>query len=260
MRTAQITLASLALGASMTVAATVAADAADMAGRAPIISDDSMIPQEIGTGWDLRGDVGLSENRKPGNYSYGSTDFTDTSVDRSFIGSIGVGYQFNDMFRADATVEWLQSYDLKGASTCATWTYNCATATDATAEATRVGAMLFMLNGYVDLASWNGLTPYVGAGIGVANVETGSHESTTAGSTAADRVFGGKDLWSLAGNVMAGASYNFGNGLMLDIGYRFLWIDNGSSSSETSGNESGWVTVHDLTAHQIRAGLRYYLY
>jgi opacity protein-like surface antigen len=47
---------------------------------------------------------------------------------------------------------------------------------------------------------------------------------------------------------------------MLDVGYRFLWIDNAQSGAETTSLETGRVGLHDLTAHQVRVGLRYYLY
>ncbi|MBP0651767.1 hypothetical protein J8J40_32370, partial [Mycobacterium tuberculosis] len=36
--------------------------AADL-GRPPVIGDESMIPEDIGTGWYLRGDVGYSFNK-----------------------------------------------------------------------------------------------------------------------------------------------------------------------------------------------------
>jgi opacity protein-like surface antigen len=261
MRISHRTLAQLTLGVAFAVLP-VAAMAADMPSRAPVISDDSMVPQEIGTGWYLRGDIGVSQNQKPGDYGYGSADFTGTKTDNSFVGSIGFGYQFNDMFRADATLEWMPSYDVKGATTCATWTTSDCTGdpTLATGERTKLNSFLLMANGYVDLASWNGLTPYVGAGLGVANLQVGAHESVTLGAASAARSFGEKDNWSLAASAMVGASYSFGNGLMLDVGYRYLWIDGGETKGESSGAEGGKIKVGDLSSHQIRAGLRYYLY
>ena len=64
----------------------------------------------------------------------------------------------------------------------------------------------------------------------------------------------------MAAGAAAGASYTIGDGLVLDLGYRFLWVDSARSGTATLSSEAGDIRAHDLTAHQVRAGLRYYLF
>jgi opacity protein-like surface antigen len=237
------------------------ARAADLSAH-PVIADASMIPEEIGTGWYLRGDIGGSFNRASG-FGYNDATFANAKIGDSYAPAIGFGYQFNDFVRADLTIDRVNTVSLSGSATCAWWTTTDCTnvaSTTATAERGSLSAVSVMLNGYADLGSWSGITPYIGAGVGAAYVRYGAHQSTTSGSTAADRVFGARDDWTLAANAMAGLSYVVADGLMLDVGYRFLWIDNAQSGAETTSLETGRVGLHDLTAHQVRVGLRYYLY
>ncbi|MBP0650594.1 P44/Msp2 family outer membrane protein, partial [Mycobacterium tuberculosis] len=81
-----------------------------------------------------------------------------------------------------------------------------------TAERFQASATAVMLNGYVDLGTWYGVTPYVGAGIGAAYVDVAGHSSTTAGSSSADRRFADYETWSLAASASAGASYTITDG------------------------------------------------
>lgn len=231
------------------------AAAADLSAH-PILDEDSLIPEEIGTGWYLRGDVGYGFN-DVGDIRHGGAGFSGLDAKDGFFGTLGFGYQLSDMIRADLTVDKINDFDLTGSATCAAWSVSCV---GPTSERSTVSAIAVMANAYADLGTWYGITPYVGAGIGAAYVDVSYHGSTNTGSSSPDRAFGGYETWALAANVAAGASYTISDGLMVDLGYRFLWIDNGRSGSASTSAEPGHVEVKDLTAHQIRAGLRYYLF
>lgn len=227
-----------------------AALAADLSTH-PTLDEDSFLPEEIGTGWYLRGDVGYSFNDARRLTTDRGVSFSGLEAKDGFVGSIGFGYQFTDMVRADVTVDKLNSYDLTGTGSCSAWN-TCAGG--ATSERTTLSAIAVMANVYADLGSWHGLTPYVGAGLGAAYVDVSGHFSTNGTSS---RALGSYETWALAANVAAGASYTISEGLMFDLGYRFLWVDNAESGRSTT---EGPVQAKDLTAHQIRAGLRYYLF
>lgn len=233
--------------------AAVPASAADLSDH-PVLDEASLLPQEIGTGWYLRGDVGYSFN-DAATLAHGGIDFAGLDAKDGFVGTIGFGYQFNDMVRVDLTVDKLNGFDVTGSATCAAWS-TCGAGP--TGERATAGVLAVMANAYVDLGTWHGITPYVGAGVGAAYVDVTRHQSSDAGSSSPDRTFAGYETWALAANLAAGASYTVAEGLMVDLGYRFLWVDGGRSGA--SATEPGHVEVKDLTAHQIRAGLRYYLF
>ena len=242
-------LAGMGAGAS-------AASAADLSGH-PLMPGQSLIPEEIGTGWYLRGDIGYGFN-DIGGVRNATADFGALAARDGITGGIGFGYQFNEMIRADVTLDRLNKVDLSGATTCASWSVDCDTPATATAERTRLDAYALLANVYADLGTWYGVTPYVGAGIGAAYVDIAGHSSVNADASGS-RLFGAREGWTLAAGAAAGASYTIGDGLVLDLGYRFLWVDSARSGAAL-GAEAGDIRAHDLTAHQVRAGLRYYLF
>ena len=128
-------------------------------------------PAEDFGGWYLRGDAGVSNYR---NGKFSSPDsppaqfYNQDFGAGSFVG-IGIGYQFNSWLRADVTGEYRFSKGFKAfdridfdAGGGLRGTTNEITHGDYTAG-------VVMLNGYVDLGTWLGITPFVGAGVGFAH-------------------------------------------------------------------------------------------
>ncbi len=183
-------------------------------------------PVEVGSGWYLRGDVGYNVSSRVKLYAEtpdGSFSETD-DMQRRFSPSVGVGYQFTDNLRGDVTASYLrQSLE------------------DAPIEARSWDVMA---NGYVDLGNYSGFTPYVGAGLGVANVRYTVDTDLGQYKSEGDYRF----AWAL----MAGVSIDVASNVKLDLGYRYGVIDGGEI---VSGNG---VTVGDrnLRNHQLRAGVR----
>lgn len=177
------------------------------------ITEQMMQPVEVGSGWYLRGDVSYNfETDVDGRF--GSTNF-ELGVDSSSTFSAGVGYQFNDFLRADVTY----GYERRGF--------------EDTSEKLRVQEV--MANGYVDLGTFVGVTPYIGGGLGGANLSMNGDD---------ENVF----AWAL----MTGFSYDLASNIKLDIGYRFLGLQ--SSIEEDIGGVT--AQLDDLYSHQVRAGLR----
>ncbi|ONK25338.1 hypothetical protein BLX87_00060 [Bacillus sp. VT-16-64] len=107
---------------------------------------------------------------------------------------IGVGYQFNNYLRADATVGYSQRDSNYYETTTDLW------------EA--------MANAYVDLGNYYGITPYVGGGIGFANVNYDYQ-----GPVDARLKSGGTNRFEWA--LMAGIAVDITPRLKLDLGYRY---------------------------------------
>jgi opacity protein-like surface antigen len=115
---------------------------------------------------------------------------------------------------------------------------------------------MLMLNAYADLGTWNGLTPYLGAGVGAARTVLSRHVRIAADATgliSIERLSGRSDhgfAWAL----MAGFGYELLPGLTLDLGYRFLGLGDVKTRSFDLGRGIG---VESLGAHEVRLGLRY---
>lgn len=203
-----------ALAADLGASGLDAAD--DLLAKAPIIEDSS--------GWYLRGDVGYVVNETP-DWSTLNFNSADPKLGEAWLLGIGAGYRLTDWFRLDVTADYRTEADY--ATTGLTADYSAAT---------------FMANAYIDLGTWSGVTPYVGAGIG-------------AGFASFDNIdFGGSRLgdadgWGLAWGLMAGVAISLGPNWMLDVGYRYLALD--------GVNLGQGLPDFDQSAHEIRIGARY---
>jgi len=105
-----------------------------------------------------------------------------------------------------------------------------------------IGAKTLLANIYWDLAEYKGFTPYVGAGIGLAFVNT---EASVLGFTKDN------NKTVVAGQIGLGCAYAFNDTFSVDLGYRFLAIGDGEVEYEGIKLES-----KDIYAHQIMLGVR----
>ena len=112
---------------------------------------------------------------------------------------------------------------------------------------TDVGIQTLLANVYWDITEWNGLTPYVGLGAGVAFLKTEGRFSAPRTSPASwhdtDTVF--------AGQVGLGFSYAFTESVSADFGYRFLMLDEGNARKDPLTLRS-----KENRFHQVMLGLR----
>ena len=139
-------------------------------------------PVELGTGWYLRGDVGVSLDRGPLVTSL----MQDAKKNRSVV-DLGMGYKFNKWLRIDSTVSVNGKHDFAGSGFTVTCPYslnqqvggggflwNSATDTCSPQNVAQLRKTDLLLNAYVDLGSWAGLTPFVGVGAGVSMLKSAS--------------------------------------------------------------------------------------
>jgi opacity protein-like surface antigen len=223
-----------------------------------------------GQGFYLRGDLGYAGWTRGGDPTLrlfdagtGATNSAsfDNDFDEPFSGTLGVGYQFNDMFRADLTGDYFEG-DVQGSGRA---NIPCAGEAAGTSCGGRLNAdykaIGLMANGYVDLATVAGLTPYLGAGLGVTQLRWGDVALRTScvpgtagcsGAAPVNQTFDGDSSWRLTYALMAGVSYNMTEQLKFDVGYRYSQITDGDmfNGSDIDGLDDG------LGRHEIRAGLR----
>jgi opacity protein-like surface antigen len=213
---------------------------------------------ELGSGWYLRGDAGYIEYSKPKEavgYSAG-LPFDSIRMPNTWSIGGGAGYSFNNWFRADVTVDWRADARITALSSGSNYVNGFST------DAPKFESTTFLLNGYVDLGKWFGVTPYVGAGVGLAHNRLHDYWSQVTCLTAVcsaafsqDRVMnqpGSKN--NLAWALMAGAAVDIGSGFKLDLGYRYLHI--GDARTQLDAGGFGFK-LKPLDAHEARIGVRY---
>lgn len=261
-------------GLAVSACLTGAANAADY--LPPIVEEP--IPVVVG-GWYLRGDIGIDVH-KTATFSHSgvtaaSGTFIDESIDRSGSVGIGVGYEFNDWFRADVTAEFRGT---EGFAAVDRYQFDCDAAGLSSGSCGGGGIIrrnnmwrgsltshVLMLNAYAAIGSWYGITPFVGGGVGVAahrvhGVSDFDPSDLGGGGFASDQT-----STSFAWNVQAGLQYDISPNLVIETAYRY--IDLGSAESgilcplpaSCAGGGLAPLVIDDITAHEIRLGLRWRL-
>ncbi|MER8551240.1 porin family protein [Mesorhizobium sp. M0976] len=210
------------------------------------------VPVEVGSGWYLRGDVSylVQKSFKDEDFAFTPASF-DEKEDPIFA-SIGFGYHFNDYLRADLNVGYLPGNKIDVG-------YNDGSTV---ASATLKNyAFSGILNGYVDLGTYVGITPYLGAGIGVVQSKRRLSASyfTDNANPADDFVLrDNKTQYSFAYTLNAGLAYQVSKNVSVDLGYQYF-----------SAPDAEYVTAESLTSfpirkginnHQVKVGLRYDLW
>lgn len=245
---------------SVSASSVLAADLVDF--PEPVIPEVAVQPAPVG-GWYLRGDIGYagakfkrSKYATIDNCDSGCGDVTDPTfgsnelfgkLKGSFLLGGGVGYQVTDYFRTDLTLDYMTRAKFNGYTVGA----NCDGEIDCRSdERGRMSALSILANAYVDLGTFSGLTPYVGAGIGGTNVKWGDLNAENYNTTQQ-----GASNWRFTWALMAGVSYDLTESLKLDAGYRFRRISGGEMFKGNEYLGSGYDKGLDI--HDVRVGLRY---
>jgi opacity protein-like surface antigen len=310
--------------AGLTAAAWPSA-AADLLGSAPPLTmpaSQGPTTFEVGSNWYLRGDLGLSFDQAPA-LSLSSLSTPPPGLvgapfpapagsgwsTTNFTGGIGAGYRFNDYLRFDATWDYLIGpggsretavvcpYSLVGETSKTPpyaglgYLYNTSNTCNASTNIQQRDNTL-LANGYVDLGTYGGFTPYVGGGLGFnMNVMTGSlnaYESAGGLPYAANLTPTGAfpQVWvDPSGNPIApqpniaftqqnwsrsiswttytfawalagGFGFQLNPSATLDIGYRYL---NNGEITKLINPQTGLTIRQNNVSQQLRVGIRYVL-
>lgn len=263
----------------MGVSAVGSAAAADMPFFSP--PEQNYEAVELGTGWYLRGDIAAA--RSPVLNIDGAV--TANNLVNNWSAGVGFGYRYNSWLRTDVTADYQPLYSRSSASYVAVpcqigavgdpaggpYTGSRGVYTDCFPYSqSRATASVFLGNVYVDLGTWGGITPYVGAGVGVDVLFQKAQlqwfqgnlvpyagvtwtDPYTLGTYMAnwDRSYSNTYL-KFAYAFMGGFAYDITDHWAVDVGYRYL--DLGSISGKDA---LGFPRTRKLDIQQVRLGFRY---
>lgn len=117
-------------------------------------------------------------------------------------------------------------------------------------------AMAILMNLLYDFESDSAFTPYIGAGVGVVNLDHDISGSFTPGQpTDPLSIAYGKNKWELAYQGIAGVAVDLADGLKLDLSYRYF----GTRKEDVRGTLSGSPAAFEtgFASHSLFAGLRW---
>jgi len=213
------------------------------------------------SGWYLRGDIGFTNQEVKDLTNINDVNNRVTNVglgfDSSSLFGIGLGYNINDWFRVDVTGEYRSSANFHGSQIIDD---GGALFTDE--YRARKSEWLFLLNGYVDLGTWNNFTPFVGAGVGFSRNTISSFTDINTprlGVAFADTA----SKWNFAWALHAGLAYKVSKNFTVELAYRYVNLGNAESGDIYTylgqNNVVNPMHFEKLSSHDIKLGLRFNL-
>ncbi len=250
----------------------IAAGAATLLSQAAFAADMAIAPppyaapvvEDFG-GWYLRGDIGFSNQRVDRLNNVLDRNNTSSIQNNSFntagIFGVGVGYKFNNWFRADVTGEYRGNSQFFGTDRI---TYAGGVGTD-TYHATK-NEWVVLANAYVDLGTWWCVTPFIGAGVGGARVAingfTDQGIANNGGGALPGLAFGDNVAkWNFAWAAHAGLAYKVTPNFTVELAYRYLDMGDGLTGDlrtfDGTNNINNPTTFKHITSHDLKLGVRW---
>jgi opacity protein-like surface antigen len=233
------------IGAFAFVASAEAADPAQTWRRPPPeLAYEKPEPRyrELMSGWYLRGDLGYRWNQVGSFTSTNPTTSAKFSDTWAFGGGFGFKYHW---FRADLTLDRGAPAKIAGTT---------AAATQQPQYSAKLTTLTALANAYIDFGTWSGVTPYVGAGAGVTRVTSNNYADTVSGPSPTITGPGAANSFSWA--WMAGVAVRVSPSWMIDVGFRHLELGK-ALSVKGAGSTNSAAIFNDLSANEVRVGLRY---
>jgi opacity protein-like surface antigen len=217
-----------------------------------------MIMQQPEGAWYLRGYIGVGMLSEA-DFVFQSNPLNTPPVILTQHGSLGdtvffgggVGYEFNNWLRFDVTAEYRSKSPFYGFIT-----YQNGAGAAGDQYNAFVKSDIFLANAYIDLGTWNCLTPFIGFGIGGA-YNTFS-DLTDFGTTAGNGVGTNASTLNFAWALHAGLSYAVTQNFSVELAYRYLSY--GSVSDQVNcylGCNPDTYKLQNLTSQDFMLGMRW---
>ena len=189
--------------------------------------------------WYVRGDVGFVASTSA-DVGLRSGFGTVSDPSSSYVLSLGAGKYISSRVRGEITFDYRDSDTVYRSSN------------EKVAFAGHTG----LVNLYYDFLEGSSFRPYVGAGIGLSLYRTerdiAENDQTT--TKVSDNTYG------FAAAFMVGFAYEFDTGLWLDANYRYVWQNNNTTVNVEDCGCSDTLEIDSRHDHELRVGLRYYVW
>ncbi|QIO98457.1 outer membrane beta-barrel protein [Bradyrhizobium symbiodeficiens] len=252
----------LAAGAATLISSM--AFAADMPIAAPPPMYAPVAPPADFGGWYLRGDVGMTNQRAKSIESALPAGYSKTTeglgFDSAGLFDLGVGYRFNNWFRADLIGQYRGKSNLHGSDNVVGPGFvGVNNYTGSKSE------WVVMANAYVDLGTWWCITPFIGAGVGGSyNKISGFRDdgvSYSPGLNNSVAYFADNGKWNLAWAAHAGLAYRVNPGFTVELAYSYMNLGDGAPGNyrlfDNSASGPTSIKVRDITSHDVKIGVRW---
>lgn len=216
-------------------------------------------------GWYIRGDIGMTNQAVStlDNALYATATglrLVDMNFESGNLFGLGVGYKWNSWLRLDFTGEYRGETGFHGMDIYnvgplpADQRFNNYTA--------KKSEWLYLLNVYADLGTWNGVTPFVGAGIGFSRI--GIHSFRDLGTDGTNVTLGYADSaykWNIAYAFHAGLAYEVTKNFTVELAYRYVYLGDGESGDIIAYDGTNAIRnpmlFKGIDSHDLKVGLRY---
>ena len=249
-------LRNLALaGAAALALVPAAARGADMPQpyfKAPVVEDYG--------GWYLRGDIGITNQRvkKLDSPAFTPTvDVLQKGFENGGLFGLGIGYQYNNWLRFDATGEYRSASTFHGFDTFP----SAAPGGFSTNQYTGIKTeWLFLFNTFVDLGTWHSVTPFVGAGVGFDRLTIGNFTDVNI-QDVAQGLSGNNSKWNFAWALHAGLAYKVTPNFTVELAYRYTYLGNGATKDLVAPNglnpTLNPILFKNVDSHDLKLGVRW---
>lgn len=239
----------VATGVALVVSGAAAASDVDVEADAPALQHtDDILPDEVErSGAYVRLDIGGLWSPAPGisvvNAPAGLGSVDSGTLDTQVSVGGGVGYRFSNWFRSDLTVGFAPSRDFSAGTS--------GTAGDGAISGSLTSTVL-LASAYAEFAPDSWVRPYVGGGLGVANLSLDTVQQRMPGG--GTTTFSDNSEWNLAWSLAAGVTLDVSEAVELDAGYRYVNFGDATTGTGTNGSH---VTLDGIDGHEVRFGIRY---
>jgi opacity protein-like surface antigen len=273
--------ATFAAACAVLALGSASSEAADLYGGGSV--KDGYVPMAIEAptpSWYFRVDAGHSRFDDPIMVEDHIYDLVDTEIDSTWSVGGGIGRHLGHGFRADITYDYRFEADASG------FLQNHYATLDGT-RSFGLKSSVLLANVYYDFNQGGRFSPYLGVGLGYVRHETtpgtvldtcgctGTIDGEKTGGVAAALMAGvtinltggrGRDAVVEGGSTKDAPVYVASNrGLLLDVGYRYMYLGDAATGAVRGDFGGGVVevsedpTVENIHSHELRMGLRYNL-
>lgn len=252
----------IVVASALIMGQSIAANAADL--LPPPVVEPVPIPEPVAVhDIYLKGYIGIT-NQDTDTFTNdtieaGNFTIIDHNFDSApFIG-LGIGVSRGERFRFDATGEYRGRSDFTGLDTYVD--AGCGPGVCTNEHTGIKSEWLFLANAYWDITTFRGFTPYVGAGIGAAEITLESFKDI---NLVTNGLYWAKENseWNFAWALHAGFSYEISDDLSFDFGYRYTYLGDGKTGKYYTYDPGaaqglGELTLEDIDSHDVMVGLRW---